>query len=374
MRHSARAWGVAAGLVACVGLAALTLTAQDKEAPQDPRARLATLAKRVATDPRPDLFFELGRLHFELGNPAEGFEALARGVKLAPEGHHVQTYFLHQLDKSEYKERVALLEMLHGVHPDYPPLLERLGVLYQGKGRDAEAEALFKKWVALRPDHAEPHARIAEFYRVTARPQEAVAHLEKVRALTGESTYALRRLGVIERELGHLERSAELLTLALDQVETRDDLVALVELGHTRMAQHKPQEATEAYAKVVALDPGSPAHQVFLAQARAAAGKRADAVAAYEQAIALDKFNLEAQLGLGRLLLDMGDAKAALPHVREASSRNDRDPDLHFLVGQVALKAGDMATAEREHDKLKQIRSTTLARELQTLIEAQKAP
>ncbi len=374
MRHANKAWGLAAAVVVSAGVAAVTLTAQDSEAPATPQQRLATLAERAASDPRPDLFFEMGRLQFELGDPGAAFVSLAQAVKLAPQGHHVHTYFLHQLDKTAYKGRLELLEQLLKTAPDYPPLMERLGILYQGKGKDDQAEALFKRWVALRADNAEPHARLAEFYRATGKPRQAVPHFQKVREIMGESSYALRRLGVVHRELGNLDQSAELLSLAIDQVEAGDDLVALVELGRTQTARKRYADAVTALTKVVSLDTGSPAYRVLLAQAQASGGQNTAAKASFEAAIKLDKFNLEAQLGLGNLLLEMGDPKGALPHIREASSRNDRDPELHFLVGEVSLKAGDLAGAEREYQKLKRIGGLTLAKKLKALIDANPAP
>lgn len=367
-----RPWGVAAGLMAGAGLLAMSLTAQDTEAPATPQERLATLAQRAQAEPRPDLLFEIGRLQFDAGDPAAAFSALAQAVVLAPQGHHVHSYFLHQLDKSAYKGRVALLESLHKTLPDYPPLLERLAVLYQGQGKNAEAEALFKHWLSLRPDNSGPHARLAEFYRLTKRLKLAVTHLQRVREITGESAYALRRLGVIYRELGELTLSAEALSTAADLVEANDDLAALVELGHTQMAQGQGAEAAIAFETVVALDPGSPAYRLWLAQAQVVAGQSKAAQASFEATIRLDRVNLGAQLGLGKLLLSMGQPKAALAHLREASARNDRDPDMHFLVGDVALQAGDLATAEREYAKLKQIRSTTLAKKLKALIATHK--
>ena len=366
-----RGW-VAALVAVSMAWGGWSLTAQEAETAASPAERVALLAKRAQSDPRPDTYFELGRLQFEQGDPTEGFRALARAVALAPAGHHVQTYFLHLLDKTAYKGRVELLEDLRKILPDYPPLLLRVGQLYMGKGRDQEAETLFKKWLSLRPEQAEAHARIAEFYRVTRRPEQAIAHLEQVREWMGESTYALRRLGVIYRETGKLDKSAEVLEAALDQVEARDDLVALTQLGHTEMERGNHPEAAEAFAKSVQIDPGSPAFQLFLAQAQAAAGQGEPARASFEKAIALDRFNLDAQLGMGNLLRSQGNPKGALPHLREASSRNDRDPDLHFLVGAVALEAGDLEGAQREHAKLKQIGSVTLAKELGALIAGHK--
>jgi tetratricopeptide (TPR) repeat protein len=389
--RAGRGLALAMAALAVFGWGAWRLTAQEGEAPADPQARIAQLEKRAQAEPRPDLYFELGRLRLAQGDGDAGMRDLARAVKIAPQGHYVQTYLLEELDRSAFADRIDLLESLSRLAPDYPPVLERLGRLYQAKGRDADAEAVLTRWVKARPESPEPYAALAEFYRAVERPKEAIPPLEKVRTLSGENTYALRRLGVLYRETGNLDASAARLQAAIAQAENvrkdaaatvkglkagekEEDMVALVELGHTRMDQKRPADAVTAYAGAVRLDPGSPAYRLDLARAMEAAGDAKGARAAYEKAVELDKFSLDAQLGLGKLLLAQGDPKAALPHLKEASSRNDRDPDMHYLVGETALKAGDRKSAEFEHDKLKQIRSTTLARKLQALLEAQGAP
>jgi tetratricopeptide (TPR) repeat protein len=380
-------WGAALAGVCGITWGAWTLTAQQGELPGSPAERIAVLERRVQAEPRPDLYFELGRLKLAQGREDAGLEDLARAVGLAPAGHHVQAYFLHQLDKTRNAGRVDLHARLAKILPDYPPLLERLGRLYQGKGRDGEAEALYRRWVKLRPANAEPYARLAEFQRAAGRPKEAIGNLEKVRTLSGESTYALRRLGVLYRETGDADTSAARLERAIAEVKgipaaaaraapslpkigPEEDLVAVTELGHTRMAQNRPRDAAAAFAEAVRMDPGSPAFRLFQARALEAAGDLGPARAAYEKAIGLDKFSLDAQLGLGRLLVKQGQPGAALPHLKEASSRNDRDPELHFLVGRTALAAGDLDTARREQAKLEQILSTSLAAKLHELIEA----
>jgi len=391
----ALAWGGlllgAVGLVWAWTLTADGPTAQTGEAPQDPAARIATLERRVQAEPRPDLYFELGRLRLSQGDDDAGLMDLARAAKTAPEGHYVHAYLAHQLDKTRYAHRTDLFEQLAKLAPDDPVVIERLGRLYQGDGRDRDAEAQFTRWVALRPGNAEPHARLAEFYRATDRPGEAIPELEKVRTIMGESTYALRRLGVLYRETGDLDASADRLTKAIAEAEgvrkeaagmvkglkpgeTEEDVVALVELGHTRLAQKRPGDAVVAFRKAAALDRKSPAYALFLAEAEQEKGDVKAAGAAYENAVALDPFNLDARLGYGHFLLARGDPKGALVQLKEASSRNDRDPDLHYLVGETAIQAGDLATARYEHRKLMQIRSTTLARKLGALLPDEKAP
>jgi tetratricopeptide (TPR) repeat protein len=397
----ALAWGallVGAGAVVWAGRLAGP-HAQVGDAPQDPAARIATLERRVQSDPRPDLYFELGRLRLEQGHDDAGLADIARAARTAPEGHYVHAYLADQLDKTKYDHRIDLFEALVRLDPDDPVLLERLGVLYQSVGRDAEAEALFTRWVRLRPGNTEPYARLAEFYRATERPKDAIAPLEKVRAIMaqngGESTYALRRLGVLYRETGNLDASAARLTTAIAETEgvrkaaaatdagrragfaagkPEEDVVALVELGHTRLAQKRPADAVAAFREAAALDPKSPAYALFVAEAEREKGDARAAKGAYQEALALDPFNLDARLGFGNLLLAQGDAKGALVQLKEASSRNDRDPDLHFLVGETALKAGDLEAARYEHRKLMQIRSTTLARKLGAMLPPATAP
>lgn len=153
----------------------------------------------VATGAR---YFDTGRALMAQGDTLEGFQMMTVSVALAPGDVARQAYLLAYLDRNTFNWDVKLHEALVAIAPTYPPLLQRLGKLYEGKGRHAEAEALYLKWARLRPGQPEPWARLGEHYYFTGQYRKGLAAFARHRELVGESDYALRRMAAIYTALG----------------------------------------------------------------------------------------------------------------------------------------------------------------------------
>lgn len=135
------------------------------------------------------------------GDTAEGARLLAARVKVDPADLAAQTYLTIALDRMAQKTDAKGLEAVRQVLPDWPPVLERLALVYDGKGRGAEAEGVYKDWIALRPGNPEPYARLAEHEALAGHYAKAIALFERHRVLSGgESDYAARRIAAV-REL-----------------------------------------------------------------------------------------------------------------------------------------------------------------------------
>jgi tetratricopeptide (TPR) repeat protein len=159
-------------------------------------------------------YFDAGRALIARGATRTGLEALTVAVVLAPDNVAYQTYLLGVLDQGEHNWDVPLHEALHAVAPAYPPLLQRLAKLYEGKSRYGDAEALYLTWARLRPDQPEPYARLGEHYFFTGRYADAMQAWTRHRALMGESDYALRRMAAAQDALGNHSEAARLMAKA----------------------------------------------------------------------------------------------------------------------------------------------------------------
>jgi Flp pilus assembly protein TadD len=169
-------------------------------------------------------YFDAGRAMLARGETEAGLKALTVAVVLAPDNVGYQTYLLAYLDRSEHSWDVPLHEALHAVAPAYPPLLQRLAKLYDGKGRQGDAEALYLAWARLRPDQPEPYARLGEHYFFARRYDDAIQAWSRHRALTGESDYALRHIAAAYDAQGRHGEAARLVAQA-------DDLAAPPPVG-----------------------------------------------------------------------------------------------------------------------------------------------
>lgn len=170
----------------------------------------AALAAPAGPDGAGAAYFAKGRQLVAEGRAPEGFDLLAAAVAVAPDNIVYQTYLLTYLDRAAFNWQVALLERVHAVAPGYPPVLQRLAKLYEGKGRHAEAEALYLQWAALRPDQPEPYARLGEHYYFTGQYDKGLKAFARHRELVGESDYALRRMAAIHQEMGNPSAAADL--------------------------------------------------------------------------------------------------------------------------------------------------------------------
>jgi tetratricopeptide (TPR) repeat protein len=170
------------------------------------------LGADVGVSPAPGArYFDAGRALVARGETEAGLKALTVAVVLAPDNVAYQTYLLAYLDGSGRNWDVGLHEALHAVAPAYPPLLQRLAKLYDGKDRHADAEALYLKWARLRPDQPEAYARLGEHYYFSGQYADALKAWDRHRDLVGGSDYAERRMAAAREALDTQARTARLL-------------------------------------------------------------------------------------------------------------------------------------------------------------------
>jgi tetratricopeptide (TPR) repeat protein len=104
------------------------------------------------------------------------------------------------------------------------------------------------------------------------------------------------------QEEGNLNQAVEAFRLAT-QAEP-DFAPAYRELGALLLNLKRPQEAIDAYLKLVELKPGQPENHLLLAQAQEAAGRAGQALRTYERALKLAPESTEAHYRAGALLVE----------------------------------------------------------------------
>ena len=147
--------------------------------------------------------FDEGVRLYTAGEDHDGILTMARAIAADPGNIVYQSYMLSLLDRQEHGWNVALLESVYNILPDSVPVLDRLGKLYEGQHRFADAERLYQTWAKLRPDQAEVYARLGELYLFTGHMEPSKKAFIRHRALVGESDYAIRRLEAIETAQRH---------------------------------------------------------------------------------------------------------------------------------------------------------------------------
>jgi len=122
--------------------------------------------------------------------------------------------------------------------------------------------------------------------------------------------------------------------------------------GHYLLARILAQvgrnaEAASFFSTAATHAPGTPAVAMDRALALEADGRNREACEELRRTIALDPMHADSHTLLARLLLDQGDAEAALDHVRAAALLEPASADAHVRLAYVFERIGRSADAKR---------------------------
>jgi tetratricopeptide (TPR) repeat protein len=140
-------------------------------------------------------------------------------------------------------------------------------------------------------------------------------------------------------------RAEALARQALDAAP--DDPRVWEALGDAAAAQGRPAEAAAAFALTVEAVPGDWPARVKLANALLDAGDRRAAIPHLRQALALGASNADTMLTLGVALAQEGQLREALMHLRQAAVLAPESAAIHHNLGVALADAGEQAEAEK---------------------------
>lgn len=166
-----------------------------------------------------------------------------------------------------------------------PEVHEASGSLYRRLGRNEEAEAAFRRAIALAPEEPRHTSAYADFLYGQGRLADAIAQWQS--AIRAEPEYypALINLGSAFEETG---RIAEAIAMYQRAIEIRPSYMAWVNLGTAYSVQERFDEATQAYRRALEFDGADWLAWGNLAFVQSWAGEPAASVeAAFDRAIEL---------------------------------------------------------------------------------------
>ncbi|HEY1785400.1 MAG TPA: tetratricopeptide repeat protein [Pirellulales bacterium] len=210
-------------------------------------------------------------------------------------------------------------------------------------GRLAEAAAVYRELLALRPDVAEVHNNLGAVLRNLGQADEALAHCEQALALRPDYAEAHYNLGAVLRDRGKLDQAAARYQQAL---ALRPDYAdAHYNLGVTFAQQGKLEQAAARFEHAIALRPNHPDSYYNLGVVLRGQGKLQPAVACYEQALALKPNYAEAHNNLGTLIRDQGKLDQAAAHFEQAIALKPTFVQAYNNLGIVLREQGDLDQA-----------------------------
>ncbi|MDB5801439.1 MAG: Methyltransferase type 12 [Rhodocyclales bacterium] len=186
---------------------------------------------------------------------------------------------LHQkarLDGAEelYKRILAVL-------PEHPDVLHFLGVLMHQRGRDDEAIALIQRATELVPGHVGCHINMGNVLAESGRLDEAAAAYRHVLSLQPDQADVFNNLGVVHKLQ---EQWPEAETCYRRAIELNPQHVsAYNNMGLLFAAQGSIKEAVEYYCRSIAMMPGNPDSRRLLGIAYYTLGRIEEAAEVFRQ-------------------------------------------------------------------------------------------
>lgn len=194
-------------------------------------------------------------------------EAMAMGLAFQKRG---------QLGEAEEVYRRIL-----AVAPEHPEALHRAGILAHQQGRDDEAVSLIESSLAIEPDRADCYSNLGLVLKAQGRLDEAVAAYRRAIELEPGHANAYSNLGVALRAQGRVDESEEAFRTAIRLDPNHVD--AYSNLGELFRSQRRIKDAIVCWCRVGTLSPRHPTTRASLAWAYCTLGQPEKAIEIYER-------------------------------------------------------------------------------------------
>ena len=282
--------------------------------------------------------------------------------------------------EQEIKDAKAAVD----AHPGSAEARFDLGEAYTEAERHEEAIESFKQAIQLKPDYEQAHSAIAGVYQELGRYDDEIRAYQNALAVIPNSTECLSSLA---RALGDRGRFSEAIEIQKRLIELRPkDARVLGMLGWLLHNAHRYDEAVDALKEAIALLPNDARTHFNLGAAYLRLGRFEQALGAYQQSLEVKPpFDRpgRAHLEISLVLTRLGRASDSIEAARKAieseptlidayctlasAYSNSRryqealdiitaglqvkplDETLQVLLGNVCLKIGNLAGAEKAY-------------------------
>jgi tetratricopeptide (TPR) repeat protein len=290
-------------------------------------------------------YYNLGAIYLAWGQARAAQEAFERAARAIPE-NQLTNYQLGILyDEQDQEEQAIAAWQKAGA----APWLVAEGRECQSQGDSACAERFYELAIAVQPETREAHYRLGVLYAGLGRKAEAIEAYN--RALSLESERNPERF-LIEARMRALEGQWEAAIAAYQQAIALNpyDSEPYEEIGAILLSQlHDVEGAIGWYQAASRVEPQRAAVPLTLAGIYAEAQSCPDAEIYYRQALELSQESpttaAEAQAGLSRCALASGDAEAAAQAAEEAVAAQPEAAGYRVLLGDAYVESGHFELA-----------------------------
>ena len=194
---------------------------------------------------------------------------------------------------------------------------EAHGEALLASGRNAEAEAAFRKAMQLDPKMAEAQVGLAQALLAQNKAAEAVVEARKATETDAKSGEAFAVLGT---------------AILAENAKSWNDAIAQAQQG-------------------AFVSPNSPVVQVAVGRIFEAGGNLDQAVSSYKRALEADPGYVAARVALVQVQIRKGEYDAALPEAQKLAAEAPDSGDAQLMVGRLLAQKGDFAGAVGPLDK-----------------------
>ena len=278
---------------------------------------------------------------------------------------------LAQIQKAiERGELESAEKQLWGIVTDDPenaPAISLLGKIRTQQKRFPEAEALFKRVLAIKPDYPAAHRSLGELYLLQGRRDEAELSYQKAHELDPRDVKTSLALGTVYGETGKFERSIEILNSI--PAEARPS-AALPVLASDYLALHQPDKVAALAPLVLRSAPSDPSLIPRFARVLVENGFVDDAGELLKSAPEKQKLAAEYLLVLARVQERQGDPGQAERTLNRVTKLDPKLFEPWFQSARLASQAKDYKreaslldkALEIQPDHLEALRHLALAR------------
>jgi tetratricopeptide (TPR) repeat protein len=246
-------------------------------------------------------------------------------------------------------EAAAVCRQILALRPNMAEVHNSLGIILAQQGQLDQAGAWFEQALALRPDFIEAQNNLGNVLLGQGRLAEAAARYQQALTLRPDYAEAHNNLGNVLLDQGKLDEAAarfrQALALRPDYAEAHNNL------GNTLKQQGMFDQAAAQFAQALALRPDYTEAHNNLGNVLLSQGKLDEAAASYQRALALRPNLAEAHNNLGNVLLKQDKLDEAAARFQQAIALRPDYAEAHNNLGNTLLSQGklDEAAARCEH-------------------------
>jgi serine/threonine-protein kinase len=247
----------------------------------------------------------------------------------------------------------ALLQTTESLRldPEDASARQALAMVYEGRGRKAEAIEELRRSISLQPGNDEAHSELGQLLSEQGRREEGIAELKRSISLRPQYWGHHYALGVALFDAG---RYAEAAAAFRRVAELQPDSVrGFLMLGTTQHASGDLAAAIETFHKALAVAPDGAVY-TNLGVALSAAGRHAEAASAFENAVRLAPRSPIHHRNLGDAYAKLGSAAMARKAYERAADlcrdelrTNPRDARVLSMLAVYEAKVGRHEDAAR---------------------------